>query len=227
MILCYNCNQLGYKSNECPNPKAIEAKPLKSIKEEKVEKVVIPNPTSRAYMMATEEDKVVRDVVTGTIPINNYFPTLRIYLSSQSMPITISNAPNTIGIKSILKALSSISISTSRYTFDTTTISLPTISTYKGKGSLFGGVGRFLLNLKDTKMTLAPESYNTRAGMELTRIVPVTTSRTTLSFSVAIIYARDVGFGITTFSTFSSLIDFKGLASMAFGFGHSFDLYPN
>ncbi|GJT48776.1 zinc finger, CCHC-type, retrotransposon gag domain protein, partial [Tanacetum coccineum] len=36
MILCYKCNQLGQKSNECPNPKAIEAKPIKLIKEEKV-----------------------------------------------------------------------------------------------------------------------------------------------------------------------------------------------
>nr|GEZ23329.1 putative reverse transcriptase domain-containing protein [Tanacetum cinerariifolium] len=44
---------------------AIEAKPLKSIKEEKVEKAGIPNPTARVYMMATEEDKVVCDVVTG------------------------------------------------------------------------------------------------------------------------------------------------------------------
>ncbi|GKD90679.1 zinc finger, CCHC-type, retrotransposon gag domain protein [Tanacetum coccineum] len=46
MILCYNCNQLGHKSNECLNPKAIEAKPLKSIKEEKVDKAGIPNPTA-------------------------------------------------------------------------------------------------------------------------------------------------------------------------------------
>ncbi|GJU98203.1 zinc finger, CCHC-type, retrotransposon gag domain protein [Tanacetum coccineum] len=53
------------KSNECPNPKAIEAKPLKSIKEEKLEKTGIPTLTARAYMMATLEDKVVRDVVTG------------------------------------------------------------------------------------------------------------------------------------------------------------------
>ncbi|GJU86560.1 retrotransposon protein, putative, ty3-gypsy subclass [Tanacetum coccineum] len=56
---------LRHKSNECPNLKAIEAKHLKSIKEEKVEMVVIPNPTARAYMMTTEEDKVVRDVVTA------------------------------------------------------------------------------------------------------------------------------------------------------------------
>nr|GEW79505.1 hypothetical protein [Tanacetum cinerariifolium] len=59
-----NHNQLGHKSNECPNPKVIEAKPLKSIKEEKVEKTEVPTPTARAYMMATEEDKVVLDVVT-------------------------------------------------------------------------------------------------------------------------------------------------------------------
>ncbi|GJY71929.1 zinc finger, CCHC-type, retrotransposon gag domain protein, partial [Tanacetum coccineum] len=38
MILCYNCNQLGHKANGCP--------------------------TARVYMMATEEDKVVSDVVT-------------------------------------------------------------------------------------------------------------------------------------------------------------------
>nr|GEU66754.1 DNA/RNA polymerases superfamily protein [Tanacetum cinerariifolium] len=66
MILCYNCNQLGHKSNECLNPKAIEAKPMKSIKEEKVEKMRIPTLTARAYMTATEEDKVVWDVVTDT-----------------------------------------------------------------------------------------------------------------------------------------------------------------
>ncbi|GJV40829.1 zinc finger, CCHC-type, retrotransposon gag domain protein [Tanacetum coccineum] len=57
---------LRNKSNECPNPKAIEAKPLKSIKEENLEKTRIPTPTTRAYIMATSEDKVVRDVVTDT-----------------------------------------------------------------------------------------------------------------------------------------------------------------
>nr|GEV56234.1 hypothetical protein [Tanacetum cinerariifolium] len=66
MILCYNCNLLGHKSNECHNPKVIKAKPLKSIKEEKVKKTRVPTLTVRAYMMATEEDKVVRDVVTGS-----------------------------------------------------------------------------------------------------------------------------------------------------------------
>ncbi|GJZ82035.1 putative reverse transcriptase domain-containing protein [Tanacetum coccineum] len=40
---------------------------MKSIKEEKVEKTRIPTPTAQAYMMAAEEDKVVRDVVTCTI----------------------------------------------------------------------------------------------------------------------------------------------------------------
>ncbi|GJX71285.1 putative reverse transcriptase domain-containing protein [Tanacetum coccineum] len=65
MILCYNCNKLGHKSNECPTPKAIEAKPLKSIKEEKVEKTGIPTPTTRAYMMATEEDKARKYLSRG------------------------------------------------------------------------------------------------------------------------------------------------------------------
>nr|GEU64583.1 zinc finger, CCHC-type, retrotransposon Gag domain protein [Tanacetum cinerariifolium] len=84
MILCYNCNQLGHKSNECPNPKVIEAKPLKSIKEEKVEKTGVPTPTVRAYMMATEEDKVVRDVVTGTILVNS-IPARVLYDSGASV----------------------------------------------------------------------------------------------------------------------------------------------
>ncbi|GKB05145.1 putative reverse transcriptase domain-containing protein [Tanacetum coccineum] len=84
VILCYNYNQLGHKSNECPNPKVTEAKPLKLIKEEKAEKVVIPNPTARAYMMATEEDKVVRDVVTGTILVN-FIPARVLYDSGASV----------------------------------------------------------------------------------------------------------------------------------------------
>ncbi|GJS67395.1 putative reverse transcriptase domain-containing protein [Tanacetum coccineum] len=71
MIICYNCNQLGHKLNECPNPKAIEAKPFKSMKEEKVKKVGVPNPKSRVYMMVVEEDKVVHDVATGTILVNS------------------------------------------------------------------------------------------------------------------------------------------------------------
>ncbi|GJR62712.1 hypothetical protein Tco_1504874 [Tanacetum coccineum] len=62
--LC-TCNQLGHKANECPNPMVIEAKPFKSIKEEKVEKAGVSNLKARVYVMATEEDKVVHDVVTG------------------------------------------------------------------------------------------------------------------------------------------------------------------
>ncbi|GJT85220.1 zinc finger, CCHC-type, retrotransposon gag domain protein [Tanacetum coccineum] len=65
MILCYNYNQVGHKSNECPNPKVIEAKPLKSIKEEKVENVKVSNPKAHVYVMAAKEDKLVHDVVTG------------------------------------------------------------------------------------------------------------------------------------------------------------------
>ncbi|GKC63256.1 putative reverse transcriptase domain-containing protein [Tanacetum coccineum] len=83
MILCYNCNQLGQKLNEFPNPKAIEAKPLKSIKEEKVEKAGVPNLKSRVYVMAAEEDKLVHDVVTSTILVN-YIPAHVLYDSGAS-----------------------------------------------------------------------------------------------------------------------------------------------
>ncbi|GJR82564.1 putative reverse transcriptase domain-containing protein [Tanacetum coccineum] len=71
MILCYNCNQLGHKSNVCPNPKVIKAKPLKSIKEEKMEKAEVSNPKARVYVMAAKEDKLVHDVVIGTIIVNS------------------------------------------------------------------------------------------------------------------------------------------------------------
>ncbi|GJW49903.1 putative reverse transcriptase domain-containing protein [Tanacetum coccineum] len=60
---CYKCGALNHMSKD--------SKLLKSIKEEKVEKTGIPTPTTRAYMMATEEDKVVGDVVTGTILVNS------------------------------------------------------------------------------------------------------------------------------------------------------------
>ncbi|GKG13826.1 putative reverse transcriptase domain-containing protein, partial [Tanacetum coccineum] len=60
MILCYSCNQLGHKSNECPISKAIEAKPLRAIEEEKVG---VPSPKARVYAMTAEEDKLVQDVV--------------------------------------------------------------------------------------------------------------------------------------------------------------------
>nr|GFA20134.1 hypothetical protein [Tanacetum cinerariifolium] len=42
-------------NKECPNPKVIEEKPLKSIKETKVEKSEVPTPKARVYMMAFEE----------------------------------------------------------------------------------------------------------------------------------------------------------------------------
>ncbi|GJT51660.1 putative reverse transcriptase domain-containing protein [Tanacetum coccineum] len=68
MVICYNCNQMGHKSNNATiqgiELKVIEAKPLKSVKEEKVEKAGVSNPKARMYMMATEEDKRVHDVVT-------------------------------------------------------------------------------------------------------------------------------------------------------------------
>nr|GEX39842.1 zinc finger, CCHC-type, retrotransposon Gag domain protein [Tanacetum cinerariifolium] len=43
----------------------IEANPLKSIQEEKLEKAEVLNPKSRVYVMAAEEDKLVHDMVTG------------------------------------------------------------------------------------------------------------------------------------------------------------------
>ncbi|GJU54490.1 reverse transcriptase domain-containing protein [Tanacetum coccineum] len=84
MIICFKFNQLGYKSNECPNPKTIEAKPLNSMKEEKVEKTEIPKPKARVYMMTAEEDKVVHDVVTGTILVNS-IPARVLYDSGASV----------------------------------------------------------------------------------------------------------------------------------------------
>ncbi|GJU07345.1 putative reverse transcriptase domain-containing protein [Tanacetum coccineum] len=72
------------QQNECLNPKAIEAKPLKSIKEEKVEKAGVSNPKARVYMMATEEDKVVHDVVTCIILVNS-IPVRVLYDSGASV----------------------------------------------------------------------------------------------------------------------------------------------
>nr|GEU46093.1 putative reverse transcriptase domain-containing protein [Tanacetum cinerariifolium] len=84
MILCYNCNQLGHKLNECPNSKAIKAKPLKSIKEEKVEKEKVPNLKARVYMLATKEDKLVHDVVTCMIIVSS-IPARVLYDSGASV----------------------------------------------------------------------------------------------------------------------------------------------
>ncbi|GJS26149.1 putative reverse transcriptase domain-containing protein [Tanacetum coccineum] len=67
MIICYNCNQLWHKSNECPNPKQLMKLALLKIRsntEEKVEKAEVLNLKARVYMMAAEEEKVVHDVVT-------------------------------------------------------------------------------------------------------------------------------------------------------------------
>nr|GEX14286.1 hypothetical protein [Tanacetum cinerariifolium] len=97
MILCFSCKQLGYKSNEFPNPKAIETKPLKSIKEKKVG---VLNPKSRVYVMAVEEDKLVHDVVTCTILFNS-IPAHVLYDSNTSVSFVsyefsknISTSPN-------------------------------------------------------------------------------------------------------------------------------------
>ncbi|GKD39154.1 reverse transcriptase domain-containing protein [Tanacetum coccineum] len=84
MILCYSCNQLGHKSNKCPNQKTIKAKPLKSIKEEKVEKAGVPNLKAHMYVMAAEEDKLVHNVVTGIILVNSV-PARMLYDSGVSV----------------------------------------------------------------------------------------------------------------------------------------------
>ncbi|GJS04398.1 putative reverse transcriptase domain-containing protein [Tanacetum coccineum] len=111
MILCYNCNQLWHKSNECPNPKAIKAKPLKSVKEEKVEKARIPNPTALVYMMATKEDKVGHDVITGTILVN-------------SIPIQVEIADKEIAVVSKVYHEVEIEIDDSIFKIDLITIIL-------------------------------------------------------------------------------------------------------
>ncbi|PWA39998.1 reverse transcriptase domain-containing protein [Artemisia annua] len=68
MIICYVCNQLEHRLNECPNPKVIEAKQLKTVKEEKVE---VPKPKAHVYQMNVEEAKSIPDVVTGIILVNS------------------------------------------------------------------------------------------------------------------------------------------------------------
>ncbi|GJW41307.1 putative reverse transcriptase domain-containing protein [Tanacetum coccineum] len=77
-------NLPGNKSNECHNLKTIKAKPLKLVKEEKVEKAGVLNPKARVYMMAAKEDKVVHDVVTGTILVNS-MPARVLYDSGASV----------------------------------------------------------------------------------------------------------------------------------------------
>ncbi|GKA15366.1 putative reverse transcriptase domain-containing protein [Tanacetum coccineum] len=100
MIICFNCNQLGHKSNECSNPKIIEAKPLKLVKEEKVEKTEVPKLKARAYMMTVKVDKVVHDVVTCIILVNS-IPARVLYDSGASVSFvsygfikTLTTPPN-------------------------------------------------------------------------------------------------------------------------------------
>ncbi|GKA54198.1 gag-pol polyprotein [Tanacetum coccineum] len=115
---CKNCHKThlgvcranlpGHKSNECPNPKVIEAKPLKSIKEEKVEKTRVPTPTARAYMMATEEDKVVRDVVTGTILVNSILALVIQNTCSEKEDTASSKSVKEISLDSAIKDVHAI-----------------------------------------------------------------------------------------------------------------------
>ncbi|GJV93785.1 putative reverse transcriptase domain-containing protein [Tanacetum coccineum] len=65
-------------------PKPEGAKPLKSIKEEKAEKAGVPNLKARVYVMAAEEDKLVHDVFTCTIPVNS-IPAQVLYDSGASV----------------------------------------------------------------------------------------------------------------------------------------------
>ncbi|GJV61660.1 putative reverse transcriptase domain-containing protein [Tanacetum coccineum] len=90
-------NLPGHKSNECPNLKVIEAKPLRAIKEENVG---VPNPKARVHVMIAEEDKLVHDVVTGTILVNS-LPARVLYDSGASVSFVsyefsknLSNPPN-------------------------------------------------------------------------------------------------------------------------------------
>ncbi|PWA76069.1 zinc finger, CCHC-type, Retrotransposon gag domain protein [Artemisia annua] len=52
MVVCYGCNEIGHRLKKCPNPKAIEARPLRTVKEEKVE---VLKPKARVYQMSAEE----------------------------------------------------------------------------------------------------------------------------------------------------------------------------
>ncbi|GJX82468.1 putative nucleotidyltransferase, ribonuclease H [Tanacetum coccineum] len=61
VIICYTCNEMGHKSNECPKVKAIEATPVRLIKEGKVE---TPKAKVHAYPMTAEEAHLLLDVVT-------------------------------------------------------------------------------------------------------------------------------------------------------------------
>ncbi|GKA99484.1 zinc finger, CCHC-type, retrotransposon gag domain protein [Tanacetum coccineum] len=62
VIICYTCNEMGHKSNECPKAKAIEATPIRLIKEGKIE---TPKAKVHAYPMTAEEAHLLLDVVTA------------------------------------------------------------------------------------------------------------------------------------------------------------------
>ncbi|GJY70712.1 putative reverse transcriptase domain-containing protein [Tanacetum coccineum] len=53
----------GHKSNECPNPKVIEAKPLKSIKKEKVEKAGVSNLKAHVPMLGKSVIVFIDDIL--------------------------------------------------------------------------------------------------------------------------------------------------------------------
>ncbi|PWA39162.1 reverse transcriptase domain-containing protein [Artemisia annua] len=74
-------NEEGHKVSECPKVKAIQAKPLKSIKEENTE---VPKAKARVYPMTVEEAKLIPDVITSIILINS-LPARVLYDSGASV----------------------------------------------------------------------------------------------------------------------------------------------
>ena len=68
LVICYGCNEEGYKLSECPKANNKQAKPINLIKGEKVE---IPKPKARVYQMSAEEARSGSDVITGIILVNS------------------------------------------------------------------------------------------------------------------------------------------------------------
>nr|GEV35210.1 putative reverse transcriptase domain-containing protein [Tanacetum cinerariifolium] len=81
MVVCYGRNEIGHKLSECPKAKAIEAKPLRAIKEEKTE---VPKAKARTYLMIVEEAQLKPDVVIGIILVNS-LPASVLYDSGASV----------------------------------------------------------------------------------------------------------------------------------------------
>ncbi|GKA35836.1 zinc finger, CCHC-type, retrotransposon gag domain protein [Tanacetum coccineum] len=80
-------NLLRKKSKEAKKTKRklkFGDRDAKKPKKEKVEKAEVLNPKSRVYVMAAEEDKLVHDVVTGTIIVNS-LPARVLYDSGTSV----------------------------------------------------------------------------------------------------------------------------------------------